>query len=134
MNVSVINADNAAKLPNNALALMGDAVHTAFVSKRLIESHDFKANELYRRETVSVSAKAQSRLLDEIMPSLTEEETEIVRRGHSARTNNKPKNALWSEYRKATAYETLLGFLYLSGQTERLEEILEMSNKKEERL
>ncbi len=116
-------------LSNTALAFMGDAVHSEYVRRMLIEEHDFKSAELAKRETAFVSAKAQAKMLDALAPMLSEEESLIVRRGQNTKTNNKPKNAAWSEYRKATAYEALLGWLYLSGRTERLNEILKATNR-----
>ncbi len=119
-------------ISNTALAFMGDAVHSFYVRNALIEKHDFKSAELAKREAAFVSAKAQAKMLDSLLPLLTEEEASVVRRGQNTKTNNKPKNAAWSEYRKATAYEALLGWLYLLGRTQRLREILEKTNREDD--
>lgn len=105
------------------LAFVGDAVYTLFVRERLALSHQYKTGELDRRTAEIVSAHGQSRKLEQILPLLTEEEEDIFRRGRNAKKPTKSKNASVGEYVRSTGFEALLGYLYLTGQTERLEEL-----------
>lgn len=70
-----------------------------------------------------MKAKAQAELLESIQPMLTEEEQTLVKRGRNTKSSTVPKNAELSDYRYATGFETLIGYLYLLGRTDRLMEI-----------
>ena len=105
------------------LAFVGDAVYTLFVRERLALSCQYKTGELDRRTARVVSAHGQSEALDRILPLLTQEEEEIYRRGRNAKKPTKSKNASVGEYVRSTGFEALLGYLYLTGQMERLEEL-----------
>lgn len=102
------------------LAFVGDAAYTLFVRERLALSSRYKTGELDRRTAQIVSAHGQSTELNRILPLLTEEEEEIFRRGRNAKKPTKSKNATVGEYVRSTGFEALLGFLYLTGQTERI--------------
>ena len=106
------------------LAFVGDAVYTLFVREKLALSLKYKTGELDRRTAQIVSAHGQSERLSEILPLLTEEEEDIFKRGRNAKKPTKSKNASVAEYVRSTGFEALLGFLYLTGQTERMEELL----------
>ena len=106
------------------LAFVGDAVYTLFVRERLALSLKVKTGELDRRTAEIVSAHGQSERLNQILPLLTEEEEDIFKRGRNAKKPTKSKNASVAEYVRSTGFEALLGFLYLTGQTERMEELL----------
>ena len=86
-----------------------------------------KTNALHKEATTFVSAKAQSKILTKIEENLTEKEAEIVRRGRNAHSNTIPKNATIADYKKATAFEALIGYLFLSKENERLEEIIKIA-------
>lgn len=103
------------------LAFIGDAVYTLFVRERLALSYRYKTGELDRRTAEIVSAHGQSEKLNSILPLLTEEEEEVFRRGRNAKKPTKSKNASVGEYVRSTGFEALLGFLYLTGQTARIE-------------
>lgn len=105
------------------LAFVGDAVYTLFVRERLALSCQCKTGELDRRAAKIVSAHGQNETLERILPLLTEEEEDIFRRGRNAKKPTKSKNASVGEYVRSTGFEALLGFLYLTGQTERIEEL-----------
>ena len=106
-----------------SLALVGDAVWTLYVRTRLIKKHDCKSGLLSLKCVNYVSAKAQCKMLYAIEDKLTEIESDVVRRARNSRTGQRAKNASLEEYKKASALEALIGFLYLTGQAARLEEI-----------
>jgi len=110
------------------LAYMGDAIYETYI-RRYVVANGGKPNILHRRAINFVSAKAQSSILHELMPYLSEKEEQIVKRGRNAKSHTSPKNADVIQYRHSTAFEALLGFLYLENKMERLEEIIEMAIK-----
>ncbi len=111
-------------LPPLVLAYIGDAVFEVAVRQYLIGHSNLRPHHLHREATKFVSAGAQARMLFRIEPSLTEEETDMVRRGRNAKSGSVPKNADVLEYRHATGLECLAGYLYYSGRVGRLEELI----------
>ena len=105
------------------LAFVGDAVYTLCVRTRLALSSGEKTGALNRRASERVSAHGQSEALARILPMLTEEEGEIYRRGRNAKKPTKSKNATVAEYVRSTGFEALLGYLYLTGQAERIRQL-----------
>lgn len=106
------------------LAYIGDAVHELYVRERLVAEANMPVNKLHMAATGYVSANAQFDAFHIIEGELTEEETAVFKRGRNAKSQSVPKNAELSHYRIATGFEALLGYLHISGQTERLEFIL----------
>ncbi|WP_424769136.1 Mini-ribonuclease 3 [Paenibacillus sp. sgz302251] len=106
------------------LAYIGDAVFELLVRQYLISLPNQKSHHLHREATKFVSAKGQRRILESWQPHLSEEETDIVRRGRNAKSGTPPKNANPTDYRLATALESLVGYLYYEGRMERLNELL----------
>ena len=105
-------------------AYIGDCVYELYVREELINKTNLKPHKLHIETIKYVKAKKQSEILKEILPNLTEEEQDIVRRGRNAENHHLPKNASVQEYMYATAFETLIGYLYLTKKDERLKEIL----------
>jgi ribonuclease-3 family protein len=105
------------------LAFVGDAAYTLCVRERLALSSGCKTGELNRRASERVSAHGQSGALERILPELTEEEAEIFRRGRNAKKPTKSKNASVTEYVRSTGFEAVVGYLYLTGQIARIEEL-----------
>lgn len=105
------------------LAFVGDAVYTLLVREKLALSSACKTGELNRRASERVSAHGQSERLETILPLLTEEEAEIFRRGRNAKKPTKSKNASVGEYVRSTGFESLLGYLYLTGQYQRIAQL-----------
>lgn len=105
------------------LAYIGDTVYDLIVRSYLVITQSTTVNQLHHRATEFVNAGAQSDTLNDIMERLTEVERNIVRRGRNAKSGTVPKNADVGDYRRATGLEALLGYLYLSGNMERLTEI-----------
>lgn len=106
----------------SVLAFVGDAYYSLLVRTHLSD-RDRPSGELHRLSVGYVSASAQSEAFHRIEPLLSEEETDIFKRGRNFHTGNVPKNASHAEYHTATGLEALFGYLYLSGQTERAEEL-----------
>ncbi len=105
------------------LAFVGDAVYTLYVRRELALRHGSKTGQLNALAAEQVSAHGQSAALERILPLLSEEEEEIFRRGRNAKKPTKSKNASVAEYVRSTGFEALLGFLYLTGQEERIGEL-----------
>ena len=118
-----VEKTRAKQLNSVVLAFVGDAVYTLCVRTRLALESGEKTGELNRRTAERVSAHGQSEALEAILPRLTEEEADIYRRGRNAKKPTKSKNATVAEYVRSTGFEALLGYLYLTGQSERIEEL-----------
>ena len=103
------------------LAFVGDAVFSLYVRERLTLSHEAKLHEYQRSASALVSAREQSAFLERVLPLLTEEESEIYRRGRNAKKSTKSKNADVIDYNRSTGFEALVGYLYLTGEKARLE-------------
>ena len=107
-------------------AYVGDAVYELYIRHHLVETTNLKPNKLHREATKFVRASAQAEILEKLKEYLTEEEQEIVRRGRNTQNHHLPKNADPADYMYSTAFEGLIGYLYLTKQDERLQEILKM--------
>ena len=107
------------------LAYVGDAVHTLFVREKLAMGSDKKIDALHRLCTAEVKAAAQARLAEKLFDGMTEAEQSVYLRGRNISTHNRAKNQSSADYRKATGFEAVLGYLYLTGQGERLYYVLE---------
>ena len=109
------------------LAYIGDAVYEVYVRIHIAKKGAAKTNALHKESIAFVCAKAQADSLAGIEEYLTEEELNIVRRGRNAHSNTIPKNASIADYKKATAFEALIGYLFLKNDIERLEEIVRIA-------
>lgn len=110
-----------------ALAYIGDSVFELFIREKLLASGTRKVNHLHSKGISYVSAKGQSFIVHQLinLELLTDKEKEIVRRGRNANPHTVAKNADISDYRYATGFESLLGYLYLNNEKERLNQLLE---------
>jgi ribonuclease III family protein len=117
---------NAKLLNSLALAYLGDAIFETYVRFHLLQNGQVKPNLLHREATKYVSAKAQSGVLHQLMEQgyFDDEEIAIIKRGRNAKSGSVPKNTDVQTYRYSTAFEALIGSLYLSGKKERLEDII----------
>jgi ribonuclease III family protein len=117
---------NAKQINALALAYMGDAVYETYVRQLLLTKGRIKPNQLHRAATSYVSAKAQAAILRKLYENneLTEEEQAIVKRGRNAKSGTTPKNTDVQTYKHSTAFEALIGYLFLLNRTDRLEELL----------
>lgn len=114
------------QLNSLALAYMGDAVYETYVRNHLLHNGQVKPHFLHKEATKYVSAKAQSKVLHQMMEEeyFSEEETAIIKRGRNAKSGTVPKNTDVQTYRHSTAFEALIGSLFLAKKTERLENII----------
>ena len=123
-------APQEAQLKNPlALAFIGDSLWDLLVRGRLLRS-PAKVNALHRQAITRVNAGAQAEAYRRILPCLTPEETDIARRGMNAHArHNVPKNQDPVAYSQATGLEALFGYLYLSGQGDRILELFDIGAK-----
>ena len=111
-------------MPPLVLAYIGDAIYELYIRTELVNNTKLNPHKLHIESIKYVKAKAQAEILEKIYETLDEEEKNIVRRGRNAENHHLPKNANIKEYMYATAFETLVGYLYLSKNDKRLKEIL----------
>lgn len=107
-----------------ALAYMGDAVYEQTVREHILKRGSYNVNKLHHLATEFVKASAQADIIKTMLESLTEEEQRLVKRARNRRFTTKAKNADPVTYKWATAFEALVGYLYLAEEEDRLEEIL----------
>ena len=106
------------------LAFLGDAVYSLLVRNMLSLAANKPTGKLHKESITYVNAAFQASMIRELLPHLTESEATVFKRGRNAKSFTVPKNADVGEYRRATGFEALLGWLYMKGQTDRLEEIM----------
>ncbi len=115
-----------------ALAHVGDAVFELLVrSELLCETGSAKVGELHARTVARVTAPAQAAFVERLLPHLTPEETTVYKRGRNAHSHPAPKSASPGQYARATGLETLFGWLWLTGQKERVSELYALGRKNE---
>ncbi len=107
-------------------AYVGDSVYELFVRTKLTNNSNAKPHKLHIESIKYVKAKAQADILKRIQDNLTDDEKDIVRRGRNTENHHVAKNANVADYSQSTGFEALIGYLYLTKQDERLEEILNM--------
>ena len=107
-------------------AYVGDSVYELYIRTNLVNKTNLKPHKLHIEAIKYVKAKAQAELLQKIYDKLSEEEKDIVRRGRNAENHHLPKNSNIQEYMYATAFEALIGYLYLTKQNRRIKEILDL--------
>ena len=108
------------------LAFLGDAVYEQLVREKIVLTANMPVKKLHKEAVERVRAAYQSRAVDVIMPHLTEEEEAVFKRGRNATGNTVPKSSNPVEYRRATALETLFGYLHLTGNSERIVELFDI--------
>ena len=108
-----------------ALAYMGDAVYEQAVREYIIGKGSYHVNNMHRLATDFVKASAQAGIIKRMFDELTESEQRLVKRARNRRFNTKAKNADPVTYKWATAFEALVGYLYLAEDNERLQWVLE---------
>ena len=117
--------DEARRLSPLALAFVGDGVFELIVRSYLVSQNtEMSAHKLHLSAITYVKAHEQSEIMKSIMDVLMEEELALYKRGRNTKSSTIPKNAVVQEYRTATGFEALIGFLYLTDQNERIQEIL----------
>lgn len=130
--IQPLSAAKARAMSPVSLAFVGDGVHTLYVRSVLASDSTAKSGELHKRTSSFVKAESQASGINKIMDSLSEEEVYIFKRGRNAKTSNTAKNASMIEYKTATGFEALVGYLYLTGQNKRLLELFSLMEKENE--
>ena len=116
------------------MAYIGDTVHDLYV-RSLLVSRGMTVGKMHKQAVRMVSAFAQARMLEAIEPDLTEEEADVARRGRNSQAKHAaPKHADPADYAHATGLEALWGWLYLSGRTQRLDELVKLALSRTEEL
>lgn len=110
-----------------ALAYIGDSIYDLMVKKHFVIKSNMQPEKYHKVVTSIVSANAQSAFIDAYMDKLTEKEQAVYKRGRNSSPHTKAKNASLENYLKATGFEAVLGYLYLSEQEDRLKEIIDES-------
>ena len=108
------------------LAYIGDGIYDLVVRSIIVGKGNTKASNLHRETSRLVKAQAQAEMMEVLQPHLTEKEADIYRRGRNAKSPTMAKNATMSDYRKATGFEALMGYLYLQDEFERLVELVKI--------
>ena len=108
------------------LAYIGDAIYELVIRTILVEKGNTQVNKLHQRASKLVKASAQSEIIEKLKPYLTEKETGIFKRGRNAKSFTMAKNASMSDYRRATGFEALMGYLYLTEQWDRMLELIKI--------
>ena len=106
------------------LAYIGDGIYDLVIRSVVAGKGNTRAGELHKRTSQIVKAHTQAEMMEVLLPLLTEEEADIYRRGRNAKSPTMAKNATMSDYRKATGFEALMGWLYLQDEFERLVELV----------
>ena len=114
------------KLSVLALAHVGDGVYELMVRTMLCGQGIGKVSDLHRRTVSYVCAPAQAKAIKKIMPMLTEKELQVFKRGRNSKMHAAPQKATVGEYHAATGLETMFGYLYLSGEFDRLRELFDL--------
>ena len=110
------------------LAFVGDAVYSLYVREKLVKAGEDKPGVYQKAASAAVSAHGQNELLQKIESLFTEEEAEVFRRARNSRKNSKAKNATAAEYNRSTGVEAVIGYLYLTENFPRIEEILSFAD------
>lgn len=120
-----LSAEDIAMLSPLQLAYIGDAVYELLVRTYLLKKK-LPVKELHKSTTKYVKAKAQATIVHVLEDVLSEEEQTVVKKGRNAKSNTMPKNADMIDYKYATGFEALMGYLYLTGQDNRIAELFEV--------
>lgn len=127
--LNVMTSAEASQVPAASLAYLGDSVMEVLVRERLVR---LGVKNPSVESLKYVTAPVQSDALERILPSLTEEEDDVYRRGRNSVHSGVPRHATPAQYRRATGLETLFGFLYLTGRAERARELFDKAFSDEE--
>lgn len=108
------------------LAFVGDSVQQLMVRTKLASTSKAKAGELHKLATAQVKASAQAKFMDILINALTEDELAVFKRARNTHMNTMAKNASVADYKKASGFEAVVGYLYLLGKNDRLKELFDI--------
>lgn len=124
---NTVSAADASMLNPLVLAFIGDSVQQLYVRTKLALGCDKKAGELHKLAVQEINAVAQAETVQKLLPLFTDAEMDIFKRARNTHYTTAAKNASIGDYKKASGFEAVIGYLYLIGQHERLGELLEKS-------
>lgn len=113
------------------LAYIGDGIYDLFIRTIIVSQGNCQANKLHKRVSALVKAPRQSEMIQKIKPHLTEEELYIYKRGRNAKSNTVAKNASTADYRRATGFEAVMGYLFLTDRLNRIVDLVRLGLEKE---
>ena len=102
------------------LAYIGDGIYDLVIRSLVVGKGNNRANELHKKTSQIVKAHTQADMIEALLDELSDEEADIYRRGRNAKSPTMAKNASMADYRKATGFEALMGYLYLKDDLERI--------------
>ena len=118
---------NVNEIDSKALAYVGDAIYELYIREYIVNSSREQVSKMHRKTVKYVSAKAQAKIIENIMQELTEKEIDIFKRGRNAVANTIPKNTDVVTYKIATGFESLVGYLYMAKENDRLQYLINKS-------
>ena len=124
----ILPADKVRNMNPVVLAFVGDAVYTLYVREKVVSSGDYKTGALNKMAAQTVCASAQARLAEQISTFFTEAENDVFRRARNAKKTSRAKNASVADYNASTGFEAVMGYLYLTGNYARLDELLALKD------
>lgn len=108
------------------LAYIGDGIYELIIRTILVSQGNCPPQKLHKKASALVKAEKQSQMIDVLEPLLTEEEYAVYKRGRNAKSYTMAKNAAMSDYRRATGFEALMGYLYLTDQNTRMIDLVKL--------
>lgn len=114
------------------LAYIGDGIYEIVIRTMIVDKANRQVNKIHKAASDLVKAHTQAEMVMLLMEELSEDEVKIFKRGRNAKSVTKAKNASMSDYRRATGFEALMGWLYLTGQSERMMELIKLGLSKME--
>jgi ribonuclease-3 family protein len=108
------------------LAYIGDGIYDLLIRTIVINRGNCQTNKLHKKVSALVKASRQSEMIQVLKPHLTQEETAIYKRGRNAKPNTVAKNASVADYRRATGFEAVMGYLYLMNQIDRIVDLMKL--------
>ena len=114
------------------LAYIGDGVFDLIIRSIVVGKGNTSANQLHRQTSKIVKAASQSAMVEKILPHLTKEEEAVYRRGRNAKSGTMAKNATMADYRRATGFEAVMGYLYLKNDFSRMIELVKIGMEESE--
>ncbi len=110
-----------------SLAYIGDSIYDLLIRTIIMGEGNLPVQKMHKKASGLVKAQKQAAMMDRILPLLTEEEVGVFKRGRNAKPHTVAKNASVSDYRRATGFEALVGYLYLSGNIKRIIDLMKVS-------
>lgn len=132
LNIEKLTKEQANELGSITLAFIGDAVYSLYIRAKNSIGSTKKSGELNKATSKKVCAVHQAMLIERILPFLTEDEIDVYRRARNHKKPSKSKSSTVSQYNKSTGFEAVIGFLYLTGNTERLQFVLNFEDNDDE--